>query len=145
MSSSAYYEARSLLRERLLALPNLNTLFPGGIEWQGEPYQSVDGNAYVRETLKPGQSRRAGPGPMSFIRNSALYLLDIFSPSFNGVEGTDSLGDIILSHFWPGLALPGSSTVVKIISSSAGDGPPDSSWRMNSITINFYFDTINPQ
>lgn len=144
MSGPIYFEARSLLRARLLATPGFQTSFPGGAEWQGEDYQSTIGKAYVRETLKQGQSVRTALGPSYFIRHNALYLLDIFSPAENGADGTDLLGDLLQNQFYPGLALPGSSTVVKIKRASPGDGTPDSQWRMNAMTIVFYFDTLNP-
>lgn len=150
MSTDAIYApVRTALRDRVATMPNFATLVPGGISYERDSrgYTPLLDHPYIRETLKPGQSRRASIGPAARIRHNALYLLDVFSAISLGPETSDAITDALMMQFWPGCAvlLPNGASPVKIVSTSpAGAQSVNSGWSMVPVTIVLYFDTITP-
>jgi len=144
MSALVHGNVRSALRTRLQGLQWVVDEGEENIAWEGTPFEKRSGKKpYIREMLKPRDSKLIALSKYAPIRHEGLYLIDVFVQALFGLGTSDTIAGQLLEHFAPNLQLTYGGQVVTV--RSVFRSPPliDAQWIQAPVTVQWYADTTN--
>lgn len=126
-----YRAIQSDLRHVLQTVPGL----PAVVHWQGRPFTREHGVTYVQERLQPVDANVASLGAHGNTRELWNYLIDLFTPSGDGIFTSYDLSDAVRRTFHAGRTIGSAAIFGRVTDARISPILTGSDWHQLPVTI----------